>query len=65
LWGGGGETCKTTGFYFVFLNTYYVLGTMVVDILREIRHNLVLKELLAQWREYTKIIICENIVQVL
>lgn len=63
--GGRKKTCKTTAFYFVFLNTYYVLGTMVVDILREIRHNLVLKELLAQWREYTKIIICENIVQVL
>lgn len=47
------------------MSNYYVLGTKVVDSLRKIRHNLALKELLVQWREYTKIIICENIVQVL
>jgi len=29
------------------LSTYYVLGTMVVNSLVEIRHNLALKELLA------------------
>lgn len=50
---------------FCLLNTCYVLGTMVVNSLGEIRHNLALKELLAQWREHTKIIMCKNIVQVL